>query len=178
MLKNLRLISILLISISILACKNEKEKKVTSTDIYKSYSINHHATYFNVPPGMVSVFLDESKKGNPELKDLLKDVDKLSFLIFTRSNSIEKECKYYYELNSRLDSLKFYDLAQINSGKEIVRVKVEKGSKRFKELVVLISNYDALYCISFQGNIPPRKVVKLVKPENLVAVTNLDRFKK
>lgn len=178
MLKNLKLVSFLLISLCVLACKTVKDKKTTSTDVYKSYGINHQATYFKIPPGMASVFLDDSKKGNAELKDLLNDVNQLSFLIFSKNNSIKKECQYYYELNSRLDSLNFFDLAQINSGKEIVRVKAEKNKKQFKELVVLISNYDALYCISFQGNIPPHKVVNLVKPENLVAITNLDRFKK
>lgn len=126
---------------------------------------------------MVSLFLDESKKGNKELKDLLGDVDQLSFLIINKNCNPEKDCLSYRELNEKLDSINFYDLAQINNGREIIRVKVDKKSKHFHELVILVSNQDALYCISFKGVIPSKKVVNLVKPENIVAVTNLDRFK-
>ena len=126
---------------------------------------------------MVSLFLDESKKGNNELKDLLSDVDQLSFLIINKDSNAKKDCLYYRELNEKLDSINFYDLAQINNGKEIIRVKVDKEKRHFNELVVLVSNHDALYCISFKGKIPSKKVINLVKPENVVAVTNLDRFK-
>jgi len=161
-----------------LSCSKGKVRKINSTDIYKSYNVSKKAIFFNVPPGLVSVFLDESQVGNIELIDLLTDTKQLSFLIFNRNNSSDKECKYYYELSYRLDSLKFMDLAQINNGKEIVRVKVDKDNKIYKELVVLVSNYDAMFCISFKGNISPQKVVNLVKPENVKAVTALDRFKR
>jgi len=178
MIKTFRTLLIILSFLSIFSCKQEKVKTISSFDIYQSYNTNQKAVFFNVPPGLVTIFLDESQVGNTELKDLLLDTKQLSFLIFSRSNSYAKECKYYLELNNRLDSINFYDLAQINNGKEIVRVKVEKNDTDYKELVVLVSNYDALYCISFKGKITPQKVVNLVKPENLGAVTNLDRFKR
>lgn len=177
MLSKAYIIGIAVISISSLSCRKEKPKAITSSDIYSNYSINHKASYFNIPPGMVSLFLDETKKGNKELKDLLGDTEKLSFLIINKNGTAEKECFYYRELNSKLDSINFYDLAQINNGKEIIRVKVDKNRKHFNELVVIVSNNDALYCISFKGRIPSKKVINLIKPENVVAVTNLDRFK-
>ncbi len=165
------------ISLSLMSCKREKAKTVTSFDIFNSYRANHKASLFNVPHGMVSLFLEESKKGNKELKDLLSDVNQLSFLIINKDIKDGKECLNYRELNNKLDSINFYDVAQINNGKEIIRVKVDKERKHFNELVVLVSNRDALYCISFKGKIPSKKVINLVKPENVVAVTNLDRFK-
>jgi len=161
----------------VISCKNEKVKQVTSADICKSYCTNSKASYFNVPPGIVSLFLDESKQGNKELKDLLIDVKELSFLIINKNIDEERNCKIYRELNERLDSINFYDVAQINNSREIIRVKVDKQAKHFKELVVLVSKNDALYCISFKGKIHSKKVINLVKPENVVAVTNLDRFK-
>ena len=166
-----------MITLCVLSCKKEKAKTFTSADIYSRFCINHSASYFNVPPGMVSLFLDESKKGNKELKDLLGNVDQLSFLIINKNSNVSKDCLNYRELNERLDSINFCDIAQINNGKEFIRVKVEKDRKHFNELVVLVSNHDALYCISFKGKIPSKKVLNLVKPENVVAVTNLDRFK-
>lgn len=176
MLKKTRCIFILLISTSLLACERVKVKTRTSSDIYKSYCINHKANYFNVPPGIVSIFLDDSKKGNSELKDLLVDVKELSFLIINKNINDNPEYQCLNKLNKQLDSLKFYDLAQINNGKEIIRVKVEKEKNHFDELVVLVSNNNAIYCISFMGRIQPKKVVNLVKPENVIAITNLDRF--
>jgi len=177
MLYRTRYIIYLLICFSLFSCNKEKTKTKTSSDIFKSYSTNHKATYFNVPPGIVSIFLDESQKGNTELKDLLADVRELSFLIINKDNS-GKECRYLNELDSQLDSINFYDLAQINNGKEIIRVKVDKNRKHFDELIVLVSNNDAVYCISFKGRIHPKKVVNLVKQENVVAITNLNRFKR
>jgi len=126
---------------------------------------------------MVSLFLDESKKGNKELIDLLGDVDHLSFLIVNKTRNTDNNCLSYRELNEKLDSINFYDLAQIKNGKEIINVKVDKNRKLFNELVILVSNQDALYCISFKGKISSKKVVNLVKPENIAAITNLDRFK-
>ena len=172
-----RIIGVVMISLCLLSCKKEKAKTVTSSDIYSRFSINHSAPYFNVPPGMVSLFLDDSKQGNKELKDLLRNVNQLSFLIINKNSNAERDCLNYRELNGKLDSINFCDLAQINNGKEFIRVKVEKDRKHFNELVLLVSNHDALYCISFKGNIPSKKVVNLVKPENVGAVTNLDRFK-
>ena len=177
MVQKTSIVGILLISLALTSCRKEKVRTKTSFDIYNSYTLNHKASFFNVPPSIVSIFLDESQKGNTELKDLLVDVNELSFLIVNKKKGKGKDCVYAQELSCSLDSLNFYDLAQINNGKEIIRVKVEKKRRHFEELVVLVSNCDAMYCISFKGNINPKKVVNLVKPENVVAVTNLDRFK-
>lgn len=159
------------------SCGKKEEKVKTSSEIIGSYKHSKKASYISIPPGIVSIFLDESKKGNAELKDLLSDVNNLTFLIIPKPKGTDKVCGYYYELSSRLDSIHFCDLAQINSGKELVRVKADGDSQQFNELVFLVSNYDALYCVSFKGDISPKKVAQLVKPENIHAVTNLDRFK-
>jgi hypothetical protein len=177
MLCRTRFICILFLSISLFACKREKVKTKTTLDIYNRFTAINKASFFYVPPGIVAIFLDESQKGNKELKDLLSDVNELSFLIINNSNEKSKDLAYLNDLSSQLDSLNFTDLAQINNGKEFIKVKVERKKKHFEELVVLVSNNDAMYCISFKGNIHPKKVVNLVKPENVVAVTNLDRFK-
>jgi len=158
------------------SCNNSKEKVVTSTDILSSYQYNKEASYFVLPPGLVSVFLDESQKGNAELKNLLGDINQLSFLIFSKASGVNKDCKYYKEISLRLDSINFNDLAQINSGRELIKVKFEGDSNKFNELIFLVSNYNSLYCISFRGNIDPHKVAQLVKQENISAVSNLDRF--
>lgn len=160
----------------LLSCNNSKEHKVTSKEILYSYHSNKKASYFSLPPGIVSVFLDDSKKGNPELKSLLGDINSLTFLIFNKDSIINKDCKYYKEISMRLDSINFFDLAQLNNGKELIKVKFEGDSNNFNELFFLISNYKSLYCISLQGNIDPNKVAQLIKPENISAVSNLDRF--
>jgi hypothetical protein len=177
MVNRIKIVCAFSLIICLTACKKDKVKTRTSYDIYNSYSVNHKGNFFFVPPSIVSIFLDESQKGNTELKDLLIDVKELSFLIINKNDSESKESTYLNELNTRLDSLNFYDLAQINNGKELIRVKVDGKSKHFNELVVLVSNSNAIYCISFKGKIHSKKVLNLVKPENVKAVTNLDRFK-
>lgn len=177
MLRKTSVLGFAFIALSLISCKREKAKPVTSFDVFNSFCNTHKASLFNVPPGMVSLFLDESKKGNKELKDLLSDVKELSFLIVSKDLNDKNKSLYYNQLNDKLDSINFSDVAQINNGKEIIRVKVEKERRHFNELVVLVSNHDAIYCISFKGRISSKKVINLVKPENVGAVTNLDRFK-
>lgn len=177
MLRKTNVLGSVLISLTLFSCNKEKAKIITSSEIFSSYCISHKATLFNVPPGMVSLFLDESKNGNLELKDLLVDVTDLSFLIINKELKDSMETLVYRELNQKLDSINFYDVAQIKTGREIIRVKVDRERRYFNELVVLVLNGNALYCISFKGEIPSKKVINLVKPENVVAITNLDRFK-
>lgn len=168
----------LLLAISWYSCDTKKEIRPSSADIYNSYKKLNRVSYFDLPPGLVSVFLDESKKGNAELKSLLGDINQLTFLIFSKDSNISKNCRYYDEISSRLDSINFNDLVQINSGKEIVRVKFEGDTQQYNELVFMVSNYKAMYCISLKGNIPPQKVALLIKPENISVVSNLNRFER
>lgn len=81
----------------------------------KIYCTSTNASFFNVHSGIVSLFLDESKKGNKELKDLLVDVKELSFLIVNRNCKKNHECKIFNELSEKLDSINYYDVAQIKT---------------------------------------------------------------
>ncbi len=158
-------------------CKDKIEKPKTSKDIYQSYKDNGVGAVFSVPPGLASVFLDDEQTGNAELKEILSDINHLSFLIIPNNGDI-KESHYYSELDSRLNDINFQNFAMINSGNEIVKVKVLHDiNENISEMIILVSNYDNLFCVSFKGNINLEKIANLTKPENMGAVTNLNRFK-
>ena len=158
-------------------CSESAEKAETTRDVFQSYRDKGVGTYFSVPPGLASVFLDEDQAGNAELKDLLSDIKQLSFLIIPNSSEI-KENIYYSELDTRLNAINFVDFAMINSGSEIVKVKISHNSNdQIDEMIILVSNYETLFCISFSGEIDHNKIANLTRPENMVAVTNLNRFK-
>lgn len=173
-----RTIGFILVALALAACGEKEPMYKSSNELYHSISKRTNSAYFSVPPGLVSVFLDETQKGNPEIIDILSDVKHLSFLIVNNDSSMVKEQDAYYEISTRLDSICFKDLAQINSGKELVKIKVSQDDTLFNELVVLVANYDAVYCISFRGKIAPYKVIKLANPDNMAALSNLDRFKR
>lgn len=158
-------------------CNRGEDELNTTKDIYQSYKEKGIGGVFSVPPGLASVFLDEDLAGNAELKDILADVDQLTFLIIPNRDEI-KESIYYSELDRKLDKIKFQNLAMINSGNEIVKVKVlYDKNDRIKEIVILVSNYETLFSVSFLGNIELEKVANLTKPENLEAVKHLNRFR-
>jgi hypothetical protein len=174
-----RFFLLLLLSLLLLAggCNSTNEHAdKTSKDIYVSYSEEGIGKTFSVPPGIVSVFLDESKVGNTELKLLLEDIRHLNFLIIPNLSS-DVDNNHYADINKRLEDILFQDLASINNGAELIRVKIlPKDSVAISEMIVLVSNEQSLFCVSFQGDINLTKVANLVKPENLEVVTNLNRF--
>jgi hypothetical protein len=165
-----------IILIELFSCINYK-KHETSTDIYKSYANEKGNAFFTLPPGLVSVFLDENQVGNKELKSLLEDTNKLSFLIINNINE-SKESLTLKDITKRLEAINFQDLVMVNSGNEIVRVKIQREDQAINEMVVLVSNKDAIYCVSFNGKISIDKIVDLNQPQNFVAVSNLNKFKR
>jgi hypothetical protein len=176
LLKNLFFI-LLVTTFVFFGCNKKPLKDKTSKDIYLSYHDKGVGSVFSVPPGLASVFLDEEQPGNLELKDLLSDINNLTFLIIP-NNSDVKESTYYSEIDGRLDDINFQNLAVVNTGNEIVKVKVlNQDTEDISEMIILVSNYETLFCISFRGNINIQKITNLTKPENMVAVTNLNRFK-
>jgi hypothetical protein len=161
-----------------LSCNDKRPKNDSSFDIYKSYKERGIGTLFAVPPGLASIFLDSDQAGNVELKDLLSDINHLSFLIIPNNTEI-KENIYFTEVSDLLDEIDFVDLAMVNNGNEIVKVKILHGDNdQIIEMVVLVSNYDNFFSISFKGDIQISKIANLTKPENMVAVSNLNRFQK
>jgi hypothetical protein len=161
------------------SCRSTTEKPETSFDIYQSYQSDGVASFFSIPPGLVSIFLTDDKAGNAELKELLSDTKQLSFLVI-QNNSEVKENSHYSELNQRLNAINFKDLAVINSGNEIVIVKVvhDDESDKVREMVVIVSNYETLFCVSFKGNVSLNSIANLTKPENMEALSNLKRIKR
>ena len=168
------LISFLLV---LAQCKNPKKEEVTSADIFKRYRLNEGANVFVVPPGIVSIFLDESQPGNKEIIDILGKVDKLTFLVLPNKRNV-KENSYFTDLDRDFDSILFQDLAMVNNGREIIKVKANGDSESVEELIVLVSNYEAIFCVSFIGNISMESIVNLTKPENMAAISNLNRLSK
>ena len=66
----------------------------------------------------------------------------------------------------------------INSGNEIVTVKISQGNSgdKIDELIIIVSNYQSLFCISFKGDISLNSIANLTKPENMASISNLNRF--
>jgi hypothetical protein len=156
-------------------CTPKHDETKTSLDIYKEFSKIKGAEVLALPPKLVAVFLDDEKVGNSEIIEILKDVKMLTLLVLP-NNGKTKENIHLSNLSHDLNELNFVDLTMVNNGNEIIRVKVLRDSSNIEELVVLVSNYEALFCVSFIGNISMDKVLNLTKPENMIAVSNLNRL--
>lgn len=156
-------------------CKNPEKEAKNSAEIFKSYKNHEGANIIVVPPGLVSIFLDTDQPGNKEIKEILNSIDKLTFLVIPNRGNV-KESNCFADLDRDFSNINFQDLAMVNNGKEIIKVKAYGDSIRVDELIVLVSNYDALFCVSFIGKISMESIVNLTKPENMVAVSNLKRL--
>ncbi len=162
-----------LLAVLIIGCDNEKQE--TTTEIYREYSRVNNGVFFSVPPSIATVLLEENHKGTQELKDVLEDVNTLSFLIISNSTSI-KENSHFFSINNKLQDISFVDLALVNNGNEIVKLMVRHENDEVREMVVLVSNYDAFFCINFKGVMEISKIANLAQPENLAAISNLEKL--
>lgn len=172
--KTLQLLSFT-VFLAFVHCTTKHEETKTSFDIYKEYSKIDGAEVLALPPKLIAVFLDDEMVGNSEIIDILQDVKLLTLLVLP-NNGKTKENIHLTNLSQDLNDLNFVDLTMVNNGSEIVRVKVLRNSTNIEELVVLVSTYDAHFCVSFIGNITMDKVLNLTKPENMIAISNLNRL--
>lgn len=173
--RNTLYLLVLLVTLS--CCNRAKEEADTTAEVFNRYRVERGAKIIPVPPGLVSVFLDEDQPGNTEIKEILAGVDKLTFLVIPNNAPI-KESDNFSDLNQDISNLDFKDFAMVNNGKEIVKVKVSGDTVIVDELIVIVSNYKALFCISFIGEISMESIVNLTNPENIAAVSNLNRISK
>ena len=162
-----------LVAMLILGCDNEKQE--TSTEIYRKYSRENNGVFFSVPPSIATVLLEEEHKGTQELKKVLEDVNTLSFLIISNGSSI-KENSHFFTINTKLQNINFVDLALVNNGNEMVKLMVHHEDDVVSEMVVLVSNFDAFFCISLKGVMEISKITNLAQPENLAALSYLEKF--
>lgn len=163
----------LLVSLVVHSCTTEE--KETSIDIYRDFSQQNNGVFFSVPPGIASLLLDDQQKGTEELKKLLSNVNSLSFLIINNNSGI-KESLHFADIDTKLREIDFVDLAMVNNGKEIVKIMVQKDDYKVSEMVVLVSNYHTFFCVSFKGPLDIAKIANLAQPENIAAISNLDKF--
>ncbi|MDD2197967.1 MAG: DUF4252 domain-containing protein [Bacteroidales bacterium] len=163
----------LLISLAVFSCASEE--KETSISIYRDFSQKNNGVFFSVPPGIASILLDDEQKGTEELRQMLSNVNSLSFLIINNSSD-SKESLLFADIDTKLHNINFVDLAMVNNGKEIVKIMVQQDGDKVNEMVVLVSNYNAFFCVSFKGTLDIAKIANLAQPENLAAISNLDKF--
>jgi hypothetical protein len=174
--------ALIVFTLLFLGCDNsnsEQRQVETSHDIYKSYSDKSSATIFSMSPGFASLFLNDEISGNEELKDILRDVNQLTFLVVP-NNTKTNENAHYIDINTRLENISYSDLALVQSSNQIVNVKISPNNTNdsISEMVVLVSNSESLFCVSFKGSIDLNKITSLTRPENMSAISNLNRLKR
>lgn len=152
-------------------------EKETSTSIYKEFAKTHNGVQFCIPPGMVSVLLDNQVRGTEEIKELINDSHSICFLVvstqtYNQSNDLASSCI------KRLKHIDFVEIVTATKGGENIQILVHSHGNTINEMAVLISNTTTFYAINLHGQLQIEKITNLTQIENLSALSNLDKLKR
>ena len=129
-------------------------------DFYRQYRKADKTISFKIPAGFASIFIDKDE--NKEVKDFLKDLDDLSFLIIDQVTD-----ETLLDLNQSLSEDLYKELMVINDGDTQVTFLVNDNGKFVEELIMTVFEPDELIIMCFTGEISHEHAKKLAKAINV-----------
>lgn len=144
------------ISIALNACVEENPAKFNSRKFLKHYKSNENVIGFSLPAGLIRVFVDRDEK---ELRELLKQIDDMQFLIFDDDYFHEiSPKKLFAEMDKELESNQFVDVLIVKEKDELVKFKIQEENSKVKEIIMLVSSQDEVIVMNISGNIDLTKI--------------------
>jgi hypothetical protein len=129
-------------------------------DFYREYRKADKTISFKLPAGVASIFIDKDE--NKEVKDFLKDLDDLSFLIIDQVTD-----KTILDLNQSLPENLYKEIMVINDGNTEINFLVNDNGKFVEELLMIVVEPDELIIMCFTGEITHEHAKQLAKSINV-----------
>jgi len=150
------LLFILVALLTLNACAETKEVRFNSRKFIKHYKEHGDVISFSLPPALLRVFIDREDK---ELKELLRQIDDMRFLIFDDESFNETSPRdLFKKMDMELTENNFQDLLIVKEKNEIVKFKILETDAKVKELILLVSGGDELVLMNLSGNIDLNKM--------------------
>ena len=150
-LKTQFILLLMALSVTLSACVETREAKFNSKKFVRHYKNSEHVVSFSLPPALLRLFVDRDEK---ELKQLLKQIDDMRFLVFEDEYFTEISSKELFnKMDKELTANNFKDLLIVKEKDEQVKFKIQETDNMIKELIMLVSGKDELVLINISGNI-------------------------
>ncbi len=142
---------LLVVSILIPACVENETSKFSSKKFLKSYKNSEYVISFSLPPALLRLFIDRDEK---ELRELLKQIDDMQFLIFEDDYFTGTSSKELFaEIDKELIAHNFQDLIIIKESNEQVKFKIRENENKVKDLIMLVAGNNEMVIMNISGNI-------------------------
>lgn len=138
---------------------------VAFKEFYKKYKNEEGFTSINVPTGLLGLIMSSEDK---ELKELMKNIDDINFLIYSGEQTIGPELAS--ELKSGLKSRWYKDLMMVNDSGEKIEFKIREDGKVIREVIMIMSGNDTFIVMSIEGAITQNQVKELSKSIDLEGI--------
>jgi hypothetical protein len=141
--------------------KTEKTKKVKS--ILKEYRSENGFIGFGVPAFVARPFLSSE----PELKQIIKDIRMVRFLVYEDHNNDEIAFECANELSHALKSNKnYYELLTVKHSEGDVMIYAKSIKDIINELVILVNDDNDFVAIEVTGSIELDKILEYALNDN------------
>lgn len=134
--------------------------------VMKKYRKEEGFFAMNIPASIVRIMVPKEEK---EVKDFLKDIKKIRFLIYDDDPSgslIVKSCRK--DMDALFKSGGYIDLLTVTNASETIKIRAVPDGENLKDLVIFVNNEDELVLINFQGSLDLQKMMSLVDdPEKM-----------
>ncbi|MCA6073692.1 DUF4252 domain-containing protein [Fulvivirga sedimenti] len=100
-------------------------------------------------------------KDNPQLDELIRDIEKMKFLRISKSES-DFDKNQYKDLVGKYHNEEFEDLMTIRSEGSNLNVFIKEKDKVTKGLVILLDNDDDFAILDIKGAVPLDRVAELM----------------
>ncbi|MGD9994062.1 MAG: DUF4252 domain-containing protein [Salinivirgaceae bacterium] len=149
---------ILALVISLLSATGLSAKEYK--DFYREYRKADKTISFKIPAGFAAIFIDKDE--NKEVKEFLKDLDDLSFLIIDQVTN-----NTLLDLNQSLPEDLYKELMVIHDGDTEITFLVNDNGKFVEELIMTVVEPDELIIMCFTGEITHEHAKQLAKAINV-----------
>lgn len=141
--------------------KTEKTKKVKS--ILKEYRSENGFIGFGVPAFIARPFLSDE----PELKEILKDIRMVRFLVYEDHNNDLMAVECANELSHVLKNNKHYsELLTVTHSEGDVMIYAKSIKDIINEVVILVNDNNDFVAIEITGSIELNKIVEFASNNN------------
>lgn len=159
-----------LLSLTLLTQSCSATEDGTFAHFYNKYKKKDNFVSFNIPPGLIHLFVSKDEK---ELKQLLKNIDDIRFLVYESNPDSNKY--YATELKNNLSSRLYKDLLQIKNGSDTVEFKIREKNNKVNELIMIVNDSSSFFVMSIEGEIELDKVKELSKSIDVKGIRHLDK---
>ena len=142
--------------LGLFSCTREKD---SAHEIFERYEGTSGVVSFQVPPGLLSLFM--SPEVGKELDLLLKDVTKIKVLSIDQKAFQKTQGQAFREVfGESLRNNHFAEALFFSQDTDVMWVQFLQDKKKVREIVISLENKDLFFAVSMEGKIPIEKFVR------------------